>query len=144
MNIVEFENVSFTFGGKPKILQDITFSLEVGSLTFVTGAIGSGKTALLKLMSAASTPWAGEIRILGQELLATDKHQLADMRAQIGVMVNDVNLEALARGETVFDPAVRDQQLEQANGLAERWHGRAGGRIQAVMAATEVKVSLIP
>ncbi len=67
--------------------------------------------------------------------------ETSGMRAQIGVMVNDVNLEALARGETVFDPAVRDQQLEQANGLAERWHGRAGGRIQAVMAATGLSTS---
>ena len=63
------------------------------------------------------------------------------IRALIGVMVNDVNLEALARGETVFDAAVRDQQLEQANGLAERWHGRANGRIQAVMAATGLSTS---
>ena len=63
------------------------------------------------------------------------------IRALIGVMVNDVNLEALARGETVFDAAVRDQQLDQANGLAERWHGRADGRIQAVMAATGLSTS---
>ncbi|MAK34283.1 MAG: chrolohydrolase [Acidiferrobacter sp.] len=63
------------------------------------------------------------------------------IRALIGVMVNDVNLEALARGETVFDAAVRDQQLDQANGLAERWHGRANGRIQAVMAATGLSTS---
>ena len=67
--------------------------------------------------------------------------ETSGMRAQIGVMVNDVNLEALARGETVFDPTVRDQQREQANGLAERWHGRAGGRIQAVMAATGLSTS---
>ena len=63
------------------------------------------------------------------------------IRALIGVMVNDLNLEALARGETVFDAAVRDQQLDQANGLAERWHGRANGRIQAVMAATGLSTS---
>ena len=63
------------------------------------------------------------------------------IRALIGVMVNDVNLEALARGETVFDAAVRDQQLDQANGLAERWHGRANGRIQAGMAATGLSTS---
>ena len=63
------------------------------------------------------------------------------IRALIGVMVNDLNLEALARGDTVFDTAVRDQQLDQANGLAERWHGRADGRIQAVMAATGLSTS---
>ena len=63
------------------------------------------------------------------------------IRAFIGVMVNDVNLDALASGQTVFDDAVRTQQLSQAVGLAERWHGRSGGRIQAVMAANGLSMS---
>lgn len=63
------------------------------------------------------------------------------MRASIGVMVNDLNLDALTEGQTVFDETVREKQLEQAVGLAERWHGRAGGRIQAVMAATGLSTS---
>lgn len=63
------------------------------------------------------------------------------IRASIGVMVNDVNLDALAEGRTVFDEAARETQLGQATGLAERWHRRAGGRIQAVMAATGLSTS---
>lgn len=63
------------------------------------------------------------------------------MRALIGVMVNDVNLDALSRGETQFDASVREAQLGQARGLAERWHGRDQGRIQAVMAATGLSTS---
>ena len=63
------------------------------------------------------------------------------IRAFIGVMVNDVNLDALASGQTVFDDTVRTQQLSQAVGLAERWHGRSGGRIQAVMAANGLSMS---
>ena len=63
------------------------------------------------------------------------------IRAFIGVMVNDVNLDALASGQTVFDDTVRTQQLSQATGLAKRWHGRSGGRIQAVMAANGLSMS---
>ena len=63
------------------------------------------------------------------------------IRAFIGVMVNDVNLDALASGQTVFDDAVRTQQLSQAIGLAERWHGRSDSRIQAVMAANGLSMS---
>ena len=63
------------------------------------------------------------------------------IRASIGVMVNDLNPEALAQGRTVFDESVRESQLEQATGLVDRWHGRAGGRIQAVMAATGLSTS---
>ena len=63
------------------------------------------------------------------------------IRAFIGVMVNDVNLDALASGQTVFDDTIRTQQLSQAVGLAERWHGRSDGRIQAVMAANGLSMS---
>jgi len=63
------------------------------------------------------------------------------MRAGVGVMVNDVDLDALAAGRTVFDERVRAAQLEQAIGLAERWHGAAGGRLQAVMALTGLSTS---
>jgi len=63
------------------------------------------------------------------------------IRAFIGVMVNDVNLDALASGQTVFDDTIRTQQLSQATGLAERWHGRSGSRIQAVMAANGLSMS---
>lgn len=92
MSIVEFENVSLAFGNKPKILHGAAFSLEAGSLTFVTGSSGSGKTALLKLMSGRGAPWVGKIRILGQELLATDKTQLANLRAQIGLVPEELRL----------------------------------------------------
>jgi len=58
------------------------------------------------------------------------------MRAGVGVMMNDVDLARLAAGETVFDPAVRERQLAQAERLARDWHGASGGRIRAVMALT--------
>ncbi len=67
--------------------------------------------------------------------------ETSGIRALIGVMVNDVRLDALARGETVFDETVRASQLEQARGLAERWHGTADGRIHAIVAATGLSTS---
>ena len=50
------------------------------------------------------------------------------MRASMGIMVHDVDVGRLLAGEVVFDPAVRDAQLEQAIGFAEQWHGRAEDR----------------
>jgi cytosine/adenosine deaminase-related metal-dependent hydrolase len=58
------------------------------------------------------------------------------IRAGIGVMMNDVDRQRLALGETVFDPALREAQLAQGIALAEQWHGAAHGRIQALMALT--------
>lgn len=66
------------------------------------------------------------------------------IRASIGEMVNDLDLDALTQGKTVFDEKEREQQLDRAIGLVERWHGRADGRIQAVVAANGLSSSSRP
>jgi cytosine/adenosine deaminase-related metal-dependent hydrolase len=57
------------------------------------------------------------------------------MRAAMGVMVHDVDINRLVAGDIVFDVAVRDRQLGQAVAFAEAWHGKAEGRITAMMTA---------
>ena len=63
------------------------------------------------------------------------------MRAQMGIMAHDINVDDFNRGETVFDEGVRAAQLEQAIGFAEFIHGRADGRLRAVMAANTLSTS---
>ncbi len=63
------------------------------------------------------------------------------MRAQMGIMAHDISVDDLTRGETVFDEGVRAAQLEQAIGFAESIHGRADGRLRAVMAANTLSTS---
>ena len=63
------------------------------------------------------------------------------IRAGIGIMVNDLDLSQLAQGNTVFDDAVREQQLAQATELLEQWHGKADGRIQGYLALTGLSSS---
>lgn len=55
------------------------------------------------------------------------------VRSAMGLMVHDVDVEGMRRGEYRFARELRAQQLAQAAAFAERWHGRAGGRIQAMM-----------
>lgn len=100
--------------------------LQVGCLAVAELARG-GVTTILEMEEDADI-FAPFIEHLG-------------IRAGIGVMVNDLNLELLSRGETAFDPSVREQQLAQAIGFAERWHGKADGRIQAVLAVTALSTS---
>jgi cytosine/adenosine deaminase-related metal-dependent hydrolase len=57
------------------------------------------------------------------------------VRAAMGVMTHDIDIDRLVEGRIVFDAAVREQQLEQAIRFAEAWHGKAGGRITAMLTA---------
>ena len=98
----------------------------IGSLAAVE-LVRGGVTSILEMEEDA-------------DLFAPFLEQLG-IRAAIGIMVNDLDLECLTEGKTVFDDAVRERQLDQATALARDWHGRGDGRLQGVMAATGLSTS---
>ena len=55
------------------------------------------------------------------------------IRASVGLMTHDVDLERLLGGETVFDVGVRREQLDRAIGLARECDGAAEGRVSGVI-----------
>jgi len=61
--MVRFENVGMRYGAGPEVLRDVTFVLEAGSFTFLTGLSGAGKTTLLKLIYLAEPPSRGLITL---------------------------------------------------------------------------------
>ena len=63
------------------------------------------------------------------------------IRAAIGIMTHDVDLERLMQGDTVFDASVRKGQIDAAVGFAEDWDGAAGGRITTMITANGLSTS---
>ena len=63
------------------------------------------------------------------------------IRARVGLMTHDVDLERLMDGETVFDAAVRRRQLDRAIGLARECDGAAGGRITGAITTNGLSTS---
>ena len=55
------------------------------------------------------------------------------IRASVGLMTHDVDLDRLMDGETVFDAGERRRQLDRAIGLARECHGAADGRVSGVI-----------
>jgi cytosine/adenosine deaminase-related metal-dependent hydrolase len=56
------------------------------------------------------------------------------IRSAMGELIGDADPDRMIKGEFVFDPRANATQLDRARGLADRWHGRANGRITAVLA----------
>jgi 5-methylthioadenosine/S-adenosylhomocysteine deaminase len=56
------------------------------------------------------------------------------IRSAMGEMIGDADPDRMVKGEFIFDPRVNAAQLDRARGFAERWHGRANGRITAILA----------
>jgi cell division transport system ATP-binding protein len=90
--MVRFENVGMRYGTGPEVLKDVSFSLEPGSFTFLTGLSGAGKTTLLKLIYVAEPPSRGLITLFGAELATAKRRDLPGLRRRIGVVFQDCRL----------------------------------------------------
>lgn len=73
-------------------LFDVNLEVRRGSLTILMGPSGSGKTTLLTLMGCLRAVQAGSIRLLDQELSASDESVRIDMRRRLGFIFQAHNL----------------------------------------------------
>jgi cell division transport system ATP-binding protein len=90
--MVRFENVGMRYGSGPEVLRDVTFVLEAGSFTFLTGLSGAGKTTLLKLIYLAEPPSRGLITLFNRDLATAKRRDLPPLRRRIGVVFQDFRL----------------------------------------------------
>jgi cell division transport system ATP-binding protein len=90
--MVRFENVGMRYGAGPEVLCDVSFALETGSFTFLTGLSGAGKTTLLKLIYLAEPPSRGLITLFGHDLAVAKRGDFPALRRRIGVVFQDFRL----------------------------------------------------
>jgi cell division transport system ATP-binding protein len=152
--MVRFENVGMRYGSGPEVLRDVSFSLEPGSFTFLTGLSGAGKTTLLKLIYVAEPPSRGLITLFSTELATARRRDLPGLRRRIGVVFQDfrlldhlsafdnVALPLRLAGKRVSDFSHDVRELLSWVGLGDRMQARpatlSGGEQQRVAIARAV------
>ncbi len=65
-NIIEVEDVSFSYGDTP-VLKHITLAIHQGDYLGVIGPNGAGKSTLLKVMLGLIKPTSGKIKLFGTD-----------------------------------------------------------------------------
>jgi branched-chain amino acid transport system ATP-binding protein len=95
--LLEIENLTLSFGGV-KALNQVSFSVQPGTITSVIGPNGAGKTSVFNTISGFYKPSSGRITFQGEDIgsLAPPK------RAAMGLARSFQNI-ALFRGMTVLD-----------------------------------------
>ncbi len=107
---IEFDNVSFGYGGGTEVLQAVSFRLESGSTLGLLGRTGSGKTTLSRLLLRLYDPDEGVVSTGNVDIRRV---RLKDLRRQVGMVTQDVQLfRASVRDNlTLFDSSVEDSRL---------------------------------
>lgn len=85
---IVFDAVSFAFD-EHVVLRDISFTVPGGSMRFLLGASGSGKSILLKLMLGLLRPDAGTITVGGHRIDTLPERDLLGVRADIGMVFQE-------------------------------------------------------
>jgi ATP-binding cassette, subfamily B, multidrug efflux pump len=83
---VEFRNVSFSYDGTRKVLNNVNFNGHPGQSIAIVGPTGAGKTTIVNLLSRFYNIEEGQVLIDGQDIMKVTLHSL---RSQMGIMLQD-------------------------------------------------------
>lgn len=152
--VIRFENVGLRYGMGPEVLRDVSFEIGQGSLQFLTGPSGAGKTSLIRLLFMSLKPTRGLISIFGRNVGTLRRDEIPAFRRRVGVVFQDFRLlEHMTIYENVSLPLRVEGQEETSYrkdviellkwvGLGERINARpailSGGEKQRVAIARAI------
>ncbi|KXH61520.1 ABC transporter [Colletotrichum nymphaeae SA-01] len=152
---VDFNDVSFTYDSKKKIINSISLSVPGGQTVAFVGATGAGKSTMLKLLNRFYDASEGSILIDGQDVRDVDLHSLRDrigLVPQNPVLFDDTIISNIryaritASDDEVFEACkaacIHDKIMTFTDGyntrVGERGIKLSGGELQRVAIARAI------
>jgi ATP-binding cassette subfamily B protein len=98
-NDILLNEVTFSYNGENRVLEDVTMEIEAGKKIAIVGKNGSGKTTLIKLLLRFYDPCSGKIYMDGEEI---DRYNIKQYRERFGIAYQNTELYAVSLGENVL------------------------------------------
>jgi zinc transport system ATP-binding protein len=148
---LELKDINFHFNKHP-ILENISFSVDIGDYVGIIGPNGGGKTTLLKIILGLLKPASGEVEIFGQNIETfKERYQLGyvPQRATHGEFFFPATVEEVVRSGRIariglfrrfrtedIQAVKRAMEIADVAQYGNRLIGRlSGGELQRVLIA---------
>jgi ATP-binding cassette subfamily B multidrug efflux pump len=95
---IQFKNVWFAYVDDEYVLKDISFEIQPGKSLAIVGPTGAGKSSIINLITRLYSIQKGEVTVDGHNV---NSLKIADLRQEIGVVLQDVFLFAGSIAENV-------------------------------------------
>jgi phospholipid/cholesterol/gamma-HCH transport system ATP-binding protein len=83
--VVAVRDVHYAAGGRP-IFAGLDLEVRRGRITAIMGPSGTGKTTLLRLITAQIRPERGAVQVFGRDLAALGRRQIYGLRRRMGML----------------------------------------------------------
>lgn len=90
--MIIFKNVTKTYPGPTTALRRVSLQIRPGEFVSIVGQSGTGKTTLVKLITAEERPTGGRIIIGGWDITGIKGSEVPHLRRQIGMVFQDFKL----------------------------------------------------
>jgi ABC-2 type transport system ATP-binding protein len=115
--VIELDGVAKTFDGNILALQDVSFSVETGSICALLGHNGAGKTTTINILSTLMKPSFGTAMVAGHDVVADP----AQVRAAIGMTGQHaaIDWQLTGRENLVMFSRLRGMRRKEAHARAD-------------------------
>lgn len=116
--MIEFRNIRKSFGPKV-ILDDVSLSVETGSILFIIGTSGAGKSVLVKHLIGLLKPDSGSIILDGEDITHLSEKEFFRIRKKCAMVFQHSTLfDSMTLVENVALPLRKHFRLTQKQALS--------------------------
>ena len=90
--MIRLTNVGLKYDRGPEVLSDVSFHLRPGSVHFLHGESGAGKTSLLRMLFMSLHPTRGNLHMFSEDVSRVSAQKRAQLRRRIGIVFQDFRL----------------------------------------------------
>ena len=90
--MIRLAKVSKDYPPRGLALDEVSFHIRKGELTFLTGHSGSGKSTTLRLIHMSERPSQGEVRVSGFSSELVSQREIWKLRRRVGFVFQDFRL----------------------------------------------------